>query len=71
MVGAVATGVIEDTNDLHVMNYNKAMQREDKDKWKEAVKEEFDRFRELKVFKTVPISAKSLTVPRCLQQPGQ
>jgi hypothetical protein len=38
------------------MNYNKAMQRDDKDKWKEAVKEEFDRFRELNVFKTVPIS---------------
>ena len=38
------------------MKYKEAMKREDKDKWKLAVEEEYERFRKYKVFKPVPIN---------------
>eukprot|EP00957_Ditylum_brightwellii_P128327 9787862-Ditylum_brightwellii.AAC.1 len=51
-IGCVRAGIgggFINTNELHVMKYNKAMAEKDKDKWKEAVKEEYKRMEKHKV----------------------
>ena len=42
------------TTELQVLTYWEAMASEDKDKWLEAVEDEFQRFMKLKVFKPIP-----------------
>ena len=49
-------GYFDNTNELHVMKYHEAMATADKDKWTEAVKEEYDRMTKFKVFQAVPKS---------------
>jgi hypothetical protein len=54
LIGAGIGGGFVNTEELHVMNYNEAIQSE-KDKWDYAVKEEHDRMTDNKVFQPVPI----------------
>jgi len=63
-VGAGLGGGFTDTNELHVMKYNKAIQQPDKDRWKKAVEEEHQQMVDAKVFKVVKKSnlAKGTTI---------
>eukprot|EP00957_Ditylum_brightwellii_P047361 3597867-Ditylum_brightwellii.AAC.1 len=53
-VGACIEGGFVNTNELHIMNYDEAMAGPDKDKWKEAFKEECECMEKHKVSKSVP-----------------
>ena len=53
-VGAGLGCGFDNTNELHDMKYYKAMATADKDKWKEAVKEKYDRMTKFKAFQAVP-----------------
>ena len=53
VVGAGLGGGFENTNELKVLNYKKAMASPDKEKWLEFIKEEFDRMTKYKVFRPV------------------
>ena len=53
VVGARLGGGVENTNELKVLNYKKAMASPDKDKWLEAIKEAFNRMTKYEVFKSV------------------
>jgi hypothetical protein len=55
LIGAGIGGGFVNTEELHVMNYNEAIQSE-KEKWDYAVKEEHDRMEDNKVFQPVPIN---------------
>ena len=46
-VGAGQDGGFDNTNELHVMKYHETM--DTKDKWKDAVKEEYDPMTKFKV----------------------
>jgi len=52
-VGAGLGGGFTDTHELHVMNYDEAMNTPDKDKWEDAVVEEHDRMMKHVVFEPV------------------
>jgi hypothetical protein len=53
-VGAGLGGGFENTHELHVMNYNEVMESNDKEKWKVAVKEEYECMMKHNVFQEVP-----------------
>jgi hypothetical protein len=55
MVGAGIGGGFENTNELHVMSYDQAMESSDKDKWKVAIEKEHENMRTNNVWKAVPI----------------
>jgi hypothetical protein len=44
----------ESTSELHVMNYNEAMESNDKEKWKVAFKEEYEWTMKDNMFREVP-----------------
>ena len=54
-VGAGIGGGFSNTNELHVMKYDEAMEKPDREKWVKAVEEEHDQFIKYNVFKPVPI----------------
>ena len=65
-VGAGLGGGFTNTNELRVMKYDEAMAGPDRDKWIEAVKDEYENLRHYKVFEPVskddlPKDAKILT----------
>jgi len=43
-----------DTNELHVMKYDEAMETDEAEEWHNAVEEEHERFEKHKAFKAVP-----------------
>ena len=49
-MGAGLGSGFDNTNELHVMKYHKAMATADKDKWTKAVKKEYDSMKKFKVF---------------------
>lgn len=53
MVGAGIGGGFTNTNELHVLKYNQAMSSPDSVKWKEAVKDEYDKMIKYGVFEPV------------------
>jgi hypothetical protein len=53
LVGAGIGGGFVDTQELHVMKFNEAMQTRDKNKWLKAVAEEHNRMKKYEVFKAV------------------
>jgi hypothetical protein len=53
-VGAGLGCGFENTSELHVVNYNAAMESDDKGKWKVAAKEEYERMVNHNVFQKVP-----------------
>ena len=55
-VGAALGGGFENTTELRPMKYQEAMATADKSQWEKAVKEEYDRLVQHKVFKLVPKS---------------
>ncbi|KAL7573927.1 hypothetical protein ACA910_001939 [Epithemia clementina (nom. ined.)] len=55
-VGAGLGGGIQNTQELHVLNYKEAMQTPDRDKWQQAVEEEYDRMIANNVFIPCPRS---------------
>ena len=55
-VGAGLGGGFAHTSELHLMKYDEAMSKPDKDKWKKGVEEELQRMLKSKVFKAVPKS---------------
>ena len=54
ILGACLGGGFDNTNELHVMKDHEAMATAEKDKWKEAVKEEYDHMTKFKLFQAVP-----------------
>jgi hypothetical protein len=54
LVGAGLGGGFEDTTELHVLKYKQAMATPEKEKWKQAVKEEHERMKEHNVWDPVP-----------------
>ena len=58
MVGAGLGGRFESTTELHVMKYKNAMQTPDKEKWKNAVKEEHTRMEKHGVW--IPVRKESI-----------
>ena len=55
-VGAGLGGGFQDTHELHVMKYDKAMNSPDREHWNKAVEEEHDRMKKHTVFEPVLIS---------------
>ena len=53
-IGAALGGGFENTNELRLMKYQEAMKTKDKEKWKEAVKDEYKRLKSHNVFKLIP-----------------
>jgi hypothetical protein len=53
LVGAGIGGGFVDTQELHVMKFNEAMQTRDKYEWLKAVAQEHDRMKKYEVFKPV------------------
>ena len=53
-MGACLGGGFDNTNELHVMKDHEAMATAEKDKWKEAVKEEYDHMTKFNLFRAVP-----------------
>jgi hypothetical protein len=53
-LGAALGGVFENTTELRPMKYGEALQSKDRLKWSKAVREEYDRMVEHKVFQPVP-----------------
>ena len=53
VVGAGLGGGFENTNEFKVLTFKKAMASPDKEKWLEAIKEEFDRMTKYKQFRPV------------------
>jgi hypothetical protein len=47
--------VCQNTNELHVMKYNEAMQTKDVKQWHDAVEDEYHRMTKHEVFEVVPI----------------
>ena len=53
LIGASIGSGIQDTWELNVMNYNRAMKSEDKEQWEEAIKKEHERMVMHKVWEPV------------------
>jgi hypothetical protein len=70
LVGAGISGGFMDTQELHVMQFNEAMQTCDKNEWLKAVAEEHDRMKKYEVFKPVKRSKLPKNTKVC-QQPGR